>query len=332
MTIKDVAKLSGYSIATVSRAMNNQRNVDENIRAKILECAKTLGYSPNILGKSLRNKDSGIIMCIMVNINNNFLADAFLSAQKRLNNEGYQAILCPVSYDSDYEKKLLQLLEGRLMAGVIFFGTTLGRQGLEELNVRFPLVQCSEHIEGSETAYVSIENRLAAFEGVTYLIQNGHTRIGMISSIFGIGSTKNREAGYREALELAGIPFAPELIRKGNYEPESGYQAAMELLALPEPPTAYFCVSDSMACGCIRALCNSGINVPDDVSVLGFDNSPFARTMVPSITTIGLPYAAIGKKAAELLLDQLKNYNKSNEGVLLPHELVLRESVKPLVC
>jgi DNA-binding LacI/PurR family transcriptional regulator len=154
----------------------------------------------------------------------------------------------------------------------------------------------------------------------------------MISSIFGVGSTKNREAGYREALELAGIPFAPELIRKGNYEPESGYQVAMELLALPEPPTAYFCVSDSMACGCIRALCNSGINVPGDVSVLGFDNSPFARTMVPSITTIGLPYAAIGKKAAELLLDQLKNYNKSNEGVLLPHELVLRESVKPLVC
>lgn len=328
-TIKDIAKLSGYSVSTVSRVLNNERNVGKEISEKILESAKILNYQPNILGRNLRNKDSKIIMCVMRSVNTNFIVDSFVSIQERLLQDGYRAILCPLNNDSAIEKQTIELLEGHLASGVIFMGgTTLNESELSELNKRFPMVQCSEYVPAARASYVSIDNRMAAIDGVNYLIENGHSRIGMVSCDTDIISVTLREAGYREALASAGIELDEAIIKRGDFTFESGYSATMDLISLPNPPEAYFCLSDSMACGCIRALYDSGIRVPEDVSVLGFDNSIFSRNMIPAITTIGTPLARMGTKAAELILQQLKTSEKTNEAVLLPHELVIRESVK----
>ena len=337
-TIKDIAERTGYSIATVSRALNNQRNVDEKIKKKILQTASELNYKPNLLGQILRNNTSNLVLCTTPSMASGLLYESFISMQETLNNAGYQLLLYPGVPDNStiQSQSILTLLEGQLISGIIFTIPFLESSKLNQLNQKYPLVQFSEYEDNAKTAIVSVDYFEAVREGIDYLIHIGHSRIAFITlnhtptSPISI-SMLRKELGYKYALDSASIPYDPNLIIRLDSSDMIHIQTAInQLFSSETKPTALFCISDVIASRCLKALEHSGLKVPNDCSVMGFDNTTFTDMVPPSLTTIGSPLSLMGKRAAELLLHQIETGEKTNEKILLSHKLIIRESTSQL--
>lgn len=333
-TIKDIAEQTGYSIATVSRALNNQRNVDEKIKKKIIQTATELNYRPNILGQILRNNTSNLVLCATPSMSSGLLYEAFISMQKTLNNAGYQLLLYPSVPDDNtiQVQSILTLLEGQLISGIIFTIPILESSKINQLNKKYPLVQFSEYDDNAKTAIVSVDYFDAVKEGIDYLIHSGHSRIAFItldntSASPTTISMLRKELGYKYALDSAAIPYDPALVIRLESSDMVHIQAAVkQLFSLSDKPTALFCISDMIASRCLKALEHAGLDVPNACSVMGFDNTAFTDMVSPSLTTLGSPLSLMGKRAAELLLRQIETGEKTNEKILLSHELIIRES------
>lgn len=329
VSLKDVAKKVGVSVSTVSRAMNDSPLISFETRVKVKEAIQELNYQPNLSARNLRCSDTKIIMCMLVSLSNFFMtefSDCFLGMRNSAVKHGYKVILCPVELNKNIEEEYLSLVKNRLVDGVIFVNSMLDNDELREIGQRYPSVQCSEYKEETGIPSVSIDNIVAAKEAVEYLIGLGHTRIGMISSVYGISSIQHRESGYREALEQAGIEFDPELLKKGINDYDSGIEVTKQFLSLKKKPTAIFCISDAIARGCVEEIIRSGLRVPEDVAVIGFDNSIMSKLYWPKITTISQPVYELGSKSVELLISLLKGEKLKRNKIILKHELIVRES------
>ena len=334
-TIKDIAEKSGYSIATVSRVLNNQRNVDTKIRDEIFACAKELDYKPNVLGQLLRTKNSHLVLCMIPNTVSGMLFGTFAHMQKALQGQGYQLLLSPVEpadYNRDSDPQMLSLIESGIIGGIVFGHSFLKPEELERLNRAHPLVQMQEYNDAVKTTVVAIDYVEAAQDGMRYLIQSGHQRIGIVSFLPHILSSRKKLLGCRLALEEAGIAFDPGLVVNIDYQEPGSISSALQMLTtMEQPPTALFCFSDDIAVKCIRKLTESGVHVPEDCSVLGFDNSDIAEISVPSLTTVGAEsFALLGRRTVEALLRQIETGEKNNEKIMIPHELVVRDSVQKI--
>lgn len=192
---------------------------------------------------------------------------------------------------------------------------------------KFPVVQCCEYKKGALASQVSIDNFSGAYKAVEHLIELGHKRIGLITCKNFFVSTIQRKTGYEKAIKDAGLLFDDNLIKYGNYSFKSGVKAARQFLLMPEErPTAIFAISDIMAIGAIRGFKEKNINVPDDISVLGFDDINYAAMYNPTLTTISQPQYELGCEAMKLILMQIRGEIKHPENVVLEHKLVIRES------
>ena len=330
-TIKDIAIDSGFSVATVSRVLNNQRNVDEEIRKKVLESAEKLNYKPNVLGQLLRKQDSNFIMCVIPSALSGIMFEIFAAMQQKLHENGFQLILYPESSNSENSDDLIRILESGLIRAVVFIASLVNTDAIVYLNGRMPLVQQGEYDERAKTSIVTIDYTDAFRESTEYLIEKGHRKIGVLSFAKDILSSRKKLQGYREALENKGISFDPCLVKETENDVEGSVRDAVaELMSMENRPTAINCYSDIIAAKCLKALRKMNIKVPEECSVMGFDNSGTADISAVGITTIGVSQEQLGTRSAEVILEQIRTGISTNEKIMLPHRMYERETVKEI--
>ncbi|MCI8406345.1 MAG: LacI family transcriptional regulator [Oscillospiraceae bacterium] len=327
-TIKDVAKQAGVSVATVSRVLNREGNVQPATEKRVREAIEALHYSPNLLGRNLRRNETRKILVLLDTISNQFYSRVVRGIEECAREQGYAVMICMTHGDPRVEAGFLQLLKTRLVDGAVFLtsaaeGAELARE-LEGVRV----VQACEPQESFPTPSVSIDNQRAGYEAARYLMEMGHREIAFLGAGERFASSVRRREGVLSALREAGLPVRPEWIIEEGFSVRAGQRAARRLLALGTLPEAVFCVADSMAAGVIQEFARNGVDVPGDVSVMGFDNTQLSEVYQPSITTTRQPQYEIGWQAMSLLLRLFAGESIPPEQIFLPHEIIERESVR----
>lgn len=325
-TIRDVAEQAGVSIATVSRVLNKQTPVSPATRKKVEQAIKQLNYQPNYLGRNLRRSETRIILLVLQNISNSFYSKVIKGIEDLGHKYGYSVLICNTDSEPERERSFLDLLVNRLVDGVILMEPEVDSEELTEIGKDYPIVQCCEYKEGAVVPHISIDNIAAGHTAVNHLIKLGHKRIGMISAYNRLLSALQREEGYKRALAEAGIEFDPNLIKYGSYGFTGGLRACKEFLKMEEKPTAVFAVSDITAIGAIKAIKEEGLKIPEDIAVVGFDNTSIASMYDPQLTTISQPRYDLGKISMEILLQLIEGKSLASKDLYLEHELIIRES------
>lgn len=328
--IKDVAKLAGVSTATVSRTLSSPDTVAEATRERVMQAIRACGYVTNALASNFRRRRSQNVVVLVPNIGNAFFAKIIQGIEVVAIESGYRILLGDTQQSSERERAYCELFYQRQVDGVI----SLGRNIPFEYDRRRktpdpkwpPIVMVSEYEGAVSLPKVGIDNQLAAREMVQHLLQLGHCDIGYIDGPEDSPLSWQRLAGYRQALGEAGIPVRETLIRRGDFTLGSGHAAAQHLLARRNRPTALFCANDEMAIGAMNTARSLGLNIPDDLSVAGFDDIEFAAFCYPPLTTVHQPRGLIGGTAMTLMLDLLGDDAVADAPVVLPHELIIRNS------
>jgi len=325
VTMKDVARLAGVSTATVSRILNSPDAGRPETRRRVAAAVKKLGYEPNLSARNLRINRTATIIVVLPDINNPFFSFIVRGIEDVAHEQGFSVLLCNTDNDLERELQYTKIIGRRGADGAIFLTARVSSPHILKMAERVPVVLACEYIDGA-VSQVSIDNVGAAMDATRHLIQLGHRRIAYVNGPPDVILSRDRLRGYTLALQQAGLPVLEELIAPGTFYLESGVEAARRLLGLPEPPTAVFCANDEMAIGFIRAAEAMGRRVPGDVAVVGFDDIRFAAFYRPALTTVAQPMYEIGRRAAQLLLDQVGGRADGPQSIVLPHRLVVRES------
>ena len=328
-TIYDVARLAGVSTATVSRALNGKGQIAPATRAAIDAAVAHLGYHPNTVARSLVTKSTQTIALLLPDISNPFYAALVSGIQRRALEAGHTMLLCTTESDREREEEYLNLLRAKQVDGVLVDGLVLPPDVIARF-VRngLPIVCLDRDVDSTSVPLVQVDNRLGARMAIEHLISLGHRRIAHIAGAPELRISEERIVGYRDALAAAGADADPALLAIGSFTEEGGHEAMRELLAAGEP-TAVFAANDLSAIGAVNAIVGSGRRVPEDVSVVGFDDLRLARFTTPPLTTIRQPAVEIGERAAQLLLDLAAGRRVRKLRHLLEPELVVRASTGP---
>lgn len=328
VTIKDVANAANVSVATVSRVLNNDPKVKLETKERVKQVIEGLNYSPNLLGRNLRRSYTNNILVLVPTLSNTFYATIIKGMRKVAGEEGYNVMIGMTDLDPEIERHHIRLLETKLVDGIIFLAPQISRAELEEVESKYPVVQCSEYLQGSKVSWVGIDNKKAAYDAANYLISLGHTKIAMVTSKKRYTSAVLREQGFKKALKEHHISLPKTYLYKTDYSPASGTKASYSLLGEKEPPTAIFTISDSLAATVIRGIEDLGKSVGKDVDVIGFDNTFISKIYRPAITTVSQPRFEMGEWAVLLLLEKMKDTQAIHKYITLKHELVIRESTR----
>jgi len=326
VTIQDVAKAAGVSVATVSRVLNNHPSVSDKTRAKVQKAIDQLNYQPNLLGRNLRRSETKMILVLLQNIANPFYSKIVKGIEDVGYKNGYHIMICNTDSDPEKENVYLKLLKNRLVDGVVFMAPVISDEELTEIGKNYCVVQCCEYKECADVSSVSIDNEDAAYRATQHLIEQGHRRIGMINGNSGVISEIQREKGYKKALLEAGIDIDPQLITYESYGYRGGQRAAKYFLSIDKKPTAIFAVSDTMAIGAIKEIKGKGLSVPKDMAIVGFDDTAIASMYDPPLTTVAQPRYDLGRVTMEIMLERIKNNKVTSKRVFLEHKLIIRES------
>lgn len=330
-TMKDVAQLAGVSTATVSRALMNPEKVSTSTRKRVEDAVLEAGYSPNSLARNLRRNESKTIVAVVPDICDPYYSDIIRGIEEAAIEHGYTVLLGDSSQQKRREPSSLANLSFAKQAdGILLLGADLPYDvsKSEQKNLP-PLVMACEFAPELELPTVHIDNLTAAFEIVNYLTQMGHKRIAQISGPESAAIFKFRSQGYQQALRRAGILMRPNYTVYADYSFEAGAVAVRKLLSLAEPPTAIFCHCDIMAIGAIQEVKRLGLRVPQDLSIVGFDDIQFAQYCDPPLTTIAQPRYEIGRQAMLMILEVLRGKDVRAGSRLLETRLVVRNSVAP---
>jgi len=334
-TIKDVARQAGVSVTTVSRALNGHDDVNPETRRRIQEVADQLGYSPNIAARTLVSKRSrtlGLLLSALTrnSVKDNIVFEMLCGMNDRAAELEYDLVLFNTTPQKQRQKSYKALCKERGVDGVIMMGMRLDDPYLEEmLHASIPCVLIDIPIERKKNiGYVMTDNVQGAMEAVTHLIERGHRHIGMINGHAQAAVSIQRLDGYRQALGRHGIPFADRYVEDGGFSEDGGKDAAYRLLTSCPELTAIFCASDLMALGALQAIRALGKRVPEDISIIGFDNIVAAQYCTPALTTVNQDKYQMGYIAAATLIDMLEGrqvprYRK------MPAELIVRASTGP---
>lgn len=331
VTISDVAREANVSVATVSRVLNNSAIVLPETSRRVKETIAQLQYEPNQMARNFRKNESRVILILAPNITNPYYSNILSGIGASARRLGYSFMVCTTEGESRREIEYLDMLPKRRADGAILLALALEEPELMRYASKYPIVQCSEYAPGTTIPHVAVDNYQAAYRMTEYLLHNGHRRIAMISSVNNYPSTKLRLQGYKDALTAAGIEPDDAMVRYAgfDYSYSSGLAAASSLLAESNRPTAIFCISDTLALGAINAAQDMGMNVPEDVSVVGFDDVELTTMFRPSITTMAQPCFQLGECAMELLLYQLRGDTDFAREIMLDTEMKLRASSAP---
>jgi LacI family transcriptional regulator len=330
VTIEDVAAEAGVSFGTVSRVINNDAHVRAETRERVLKAMERLGFVVNRQARSLAKGQTNIIGLLVPDVGTAYIGEIIRGIDAELTVHGKDLIIYTTHRTAAKEANYIANLATGMVDGVLLVLPRNPADYVGTLTQRnFPFVLIDHQGTGRDCPAVGATNWQGAYEATEYLIKLGHRRIGFITGWMDLGCAQDRLDGYRVALRMNHIPEAPELIYEGTFAQLDGYIGASTLLDLPEPPTAIFASNDVMAMGAMDAIRNRGLRVPDDISVLGFDDIPQAALVRPALTTVQQPLEKMGRMAAQMLLDRLKNPGKKIERIELPTKLIIRESCQP---
>ena len=332
VTIRDVARRANVSTATVSRALANPDRVAEATRAAVFRAISETGFTPNASARSLRARSTKMVLALLPGIGNSFYTPILNAVEEVLSLAGYGMIMGDTRMDHVREAHYDALVRAGQVDGVMLLTGRLPHPDFAALDATVPITLICNDIPGRHSLpVIEIENQESAHSVVDYLLSLGHRRIG-----HAIGPLDNVEAeyrlnGYRAGLAANGLPIDETIIWPGAFNFDAGVAVAQKFLAHPDPPTAMFTANDEMALGFIRVIKDAGLRVPEDVSVVGFDDIEYARYFDPALTTMHQPRAELGRLAAETIVARMSG----SERVVplrtrLPCKLVVRDSARAL--
>ena len=327
VTLEEIAKATGFSVPTVSRALTNSTYpVNPTTRQRIVEVAQAMGYKPNLSARSLRTDQTNTIGVIVDDILSPFVPPIVRGIQDYLKEYDYLSLIVNSDWDPELEQDAINTLVSRPVDGLIFveYSHRTVNETLEQS--RKPYVFVHRLFGSSVKNSVVPDDYYGATLAVKHLVVLGHQRIAYINGPAGWHTAQRRLAGYEDELVAQGLGVDPILIQPGDWEFEGGYKATKNLLNLAELPTAIFAANDLMALGAIYALQDVGLIVPKDVAVVGYDNRDFARIFRPRITTVSMPVYEMGQTAAELLLKQIIEDRTEVDEIKIRGQLFVRET------
>ncbi len=331
VTLKDIAEKVGVSESTVSRVLNGIPKASKETREEIFRVARELNYTPNEVARSLVTKKTNTIGLIISDLSNLYFSMVADGIESIVAQNDYSLIISTTGGKEQEELKYIRIFKEKRVDGLIYISGKMPQsceQALQNLDI--PVVVVSRHIH-SDLPSVHIDNVQESIKAVQYLIDLGHRNIAMISGDYkDIESGALRVKGYKKALEKNNIEFDSDLVFEGDFKIDSGIEAMKKILKLKPRPTAVFVGSDEMAVGAIKTIKNAGLKVPDDISIIGFDNNIIARVSDPELTTVGQPESEIGETAMQMLHKLIQGEDVKEINVYLPCKLIKRESTASL--
>lgn len=327
VTITDVAEAAGVSTATVSKVINARYGVAAATATRVQEVIDQLGYESSIVARSMRSHRTNVIGILVAEFEP-FSAEILKGAAQALSSTGYELLAYTGARQSGgpgWERRYLSRLSGTLIDGALIVTPTV-----VDANVAIPVVAIDPHEGPLGPPTVDSDNLTGALLATRHLTELGHRRIGFIAGRDDLASSALREAGYRQGLEEASIPYDPALVRSGDYRLDVSRASATELLSLPDRPTALFAANDISAIGAMGAAQDMGLDVPGDVSVVGFDDIPESMATTPQLTTIHQPIQQMGAAGIAMLIELLDEQPLATTHVQLPTSLVVRGTTRRL--
>ncbi|MGW0709463.1 LacI family DNA-binding transcriptional regulator [Streptomyces sp. NPDC002643] len=339
-TIRDVAAEAGVSVATVSRTLAGSHPVSDATRTRVMTAVKSLHYVVNVHAKALSGRVAGPIALVIKDITGPSLAQVAAGVEKEAAERGRLSLVCATYGDPDREGDLIQLMREQHAGAVLLVGgvveddayherTAEYARALDAAGSRLVLVGRPPLPGALPVTVVEYDNRGSAFHATDHLLVAGHRRILFLGGTSGLSTAEQRRDGHLHALRAHGVPYAEELDVPGPYSRVSGYQRTREALNAGLDFTAVFAGTDVVATGALAALREAGLDVPGDISLVGFDDVPFAADLSPALTTVRVPYEDLGRTAVRLALER-EELPAADDHVVLNTQLMIRQSVRTL--
>ena len=331
-TIKDIARLANVSTTTVSHVLNSTRQVSEDLSNRVQVAIRDLEYKPNAMARALRVHSSKTLGLIIPDNSNPFFSEIALGAEDCAFRHGYSLFLCNSRHDSARELTYMTTLSTYAVDGLILSAVSGDLDQLSEfVKSGIPLVVVDRKLAAPDIEFIHSDHIEGAREATQHLVEFGHRRIGIITGPIDVHSALDRIQGFEEILNEHGIPNDPDLSVRGDFQVESGRRAAQEMMELPDPPTAIFACNDMMAIGALQTLRTLGLGVPEDVSLVGFDDIFLASLLDPPLTTVAQSAYTIGEMAVARLVERMNgSKNLMTQEFCLPTDLIIRKSTRRL--
>lgn len=332
VTILDVAREAGVSYQTVSRVINNKYDVADETRERVRQIIQTLGYRPNAAARSLPSSRTHVLGLITADFSDYFFTQVIAGAEQEARRQGYFLMLGSTERNPSDEPEYLKLLTEQRVEGILFARPSTDLYPTDSpirslIDGEIPVVAIACYLPGEHTRLVDVDNLDGGEQAVQCQVEAGHRMIGMITGPQGWRSVRDRATGYRNVLDRCGIPYDPALVTAGDWSYESGYQGMKMLLERNRPLTAVFAHNDQMAMGAMYALREAGLNIPQDISVVGYDDIPAAAYYYPPLTTVRQPMLQVGEVAVRQLIELISKSVTEKRQILLKPELVRRATV-----
>jgi LacI family transcriptional regulator len=326
VTIRDVAREAGVSVATVSRVFNDKGPVREETRLRIRETASRLRYHPHGGARSLTTRKVGVLGVILPDLYGEFFSEVIRGIDQTARRLGYHLLVSSSHDDRAEIEAVLRSMRGRV-DGLMIMSPDIDAQALKtNLPESLPVVLLNCFVDGTGLDAIGIDNFHGAQEMMLHLLGHGHRRIAFIGGPLPNHDARERLEGYRGALREGGGEWSEDLEVVGDFTIRSGYQATLQLLNLSSPPSAIFAANDAMAIGAFGALRKAGRTIPDDMAVAGFDDIPSGRYINPPLTTVHVPIKELGARACERLVGGLTPDDRRQLGEVVPTRVVVRRS------
>jgi LacI family transcriptional regulator len=327
-TIRDVAKLAGVAPITVSRVINDTSYVSQEKRERVEAAIEELGYVPNMLGPSLRFKQTMTLAMIIADVTNPFWTTVARGVEDVAQKNGYSTILCNTDESEEKQEQYLQMLLRRRIDGILLVPTSVSPDPIRLIQKQdIPVVVLDRRVNDVDVDIVRADSDEGAYQLTKHLISLGHRRITMLAGPQSVSTAKDRVNGFCRALSEIGLKSSDLQIFWGNFTQQSGYEMTIKVLAASPRPTALFAVNNFVAIGAIQALQEQNLKVPEDMALVAFDDMSLALNLNPFLTVANQPAREMGKRAACLLLERIKGENdRPCQQIMLPTELIIRSS------
>ncbi|MGQ0286026.1 HTH-type transcriptional repressor PurR [Pasteurellaceae bacterium 22721_9_1] len=331
-TIKDVAKMAGVSTTTVSHVINKTRHVAEETKQSVLNAIQQLNYSPSAVARSLKVNTTKSIGMIVTTSESPYFAEIIHAVEEHCYKQGYSLFLCNTQNDPEKIKNHLEMLAKKRVDGILIMCSEYAQDSLEFFNNfnDVPMVIMDWGIASENNDRIQDNSLIGGYLATKHLIENGHKEIGIIAGELCKTISKNRYQGFEQAMKEANLHINPDWIQEGFFEPEDGYECMNKILNQEKIPSAIFCCNDVMALGAISAIIERGLNVPEDISIIGYDNIHASRFYAPPLTTIHQSKSRLGQQAISLLFERIQIKSTERKVIDTYPELVIRKSVKKL--
>lgn len=329
-TMKDIARLAQVSTSTVSHVVNGTRFVSDEVREKVMRVVAELNYTPSAVARSLKVKVTQTIGLLVTATNNPFFAEVMAGVEQYCRQHQYNLIIATTGGDAKRLQQNLQTLMHKQVDGLLLMCGDSRFQAEEELTISVPLVVMDWWFTELNADKILENSELGGYLATKILIEAGHQNIGIITGNLKKSAAQNRLKGYKKALAEANIPLNTDWVVESHFDFEGGVAGMEKLLAASNRPSAVFCCSDTIAVGAYQVIHRQGLRIPQDISVIGYDDIELARYLSPPLSTVSQPKAELGKLAVEMLLKRLKEPEENYQTRTLNPSLVLRESIRPI--